>query len=263
MVTYSTHASLLVYEGFDISAGPINGDSGATSFGWSGNWVASQNGHVVTHSLVYVDAQDNELCTVGNRVHETQGDPVSRSFASTYSSGTYWYSFLANGNNQTHDAQMSILTSGGPSIDLNFSLDSSNDPIWTLAVGGSTTSTAVQSDFSGLNPALLLVMRIDLNAAPNSDAVYFYENPLLSGEPGTGTALLTLTGLNLFPLSGSLFDVDGNGLLRFDEVRLGTTFADVAPICCDDCNPVPEPSTIGLGLIGGLALAWRMRRRRA
>jgi hypothetical protein len=85
---------------------------------------------------------------------------------------------------------------------------------------------------------VFVVLRLDVNNTTNVDTAYawFFQNGAgLSGEPGTGSALAyttaDLSGVNAFRFQAG--NGNGNGSNSFwalDEVRMGGTFADVAPI---------------------------------
>jgi hypothetical protein len=98
-----------------------------------------------------------------------------------------------------------------------------------------------------------------MNGASSSFHFWATDNPtaLTLGGPdlALGTANVALTGLNASTIgfrSLHIYGSDGLGHSQFDEIRFGTTFADVSPI--------PEPSTYALLAAGLGALAWLRRR---
>lgn len=105
---------------------------------------------------------------------------------------------------------------------------------------------------------VFMVARITFNSVENAaDATNPFEqmdlfvNPALDSTPVSPTAT---TQVSLQSLS-ALRIVTGWAPTRFsfDEIRLGSTYADVAP--------VPEPSTFGLCALGAIAAYSRRRRR--
>jgi len=122
----------------------------------------------------------------------------------------------------------------------------------------------------------LLVARFN-DIGTEDDTVDLWLNPLLgaSGElaapdltfnqatpAGTNKSFLVTTN-GAWSVSGIVIDAggfsqDGVGSVGVDEIRFGTSFADVTPI-----SAVPEPMSVALLLIGFTAVAgWRVRRRR-
>jgi len=117
------------------------------------------------------------------------------------------------------------------------------------------------------NVTFVLVKIVTDNDPATGDSAYVWFNwPNLLSEPENSSAVLTdigevdLTRINQirihcngsYTTGGILYT---NALLWVDEIRIGTTFADVTPL-------VPEPSAIALSVLGGLGLlVWRLRRR--
>jgi len=100
------------------------------------------------------------------------------------------------------------------------------------------------------------VMRIDFIGGANNQ--YLWLNPDPNVEPSTGTANVTIlnaaavTGFDAIrPFVGNAQSDRPFGVLAIDEIRLGTTYADMSAI--------PEPSSMALLLLGG-SLAFRRRR---
>jgi len=94
------------------------------------------------------------------------------------------------------------------------------------------------------NPtASLYVGEIQFGAS-DSDTLLSAINPTSSAQ------LTTAQGPGNFSFDRLQFE--GLGDAQFDEFRVGTTFADVAS--------VPEPASLGLLAVGGVALLARRRR---
>lgn len=111
------------------------------------------------------------------------------------------------------------------------------------------TSTGVAAD-TGVH---LFVAKFNLSATAGSDSVTMWLDPILgAGDPTGG---ITISGQDITFDRLAISDYDGNSA-NWDEIRWGTTF-DAVTIA-----PVPEPSTLALAGLGGLALLF-LRKRKA
>lgn len=120
---------------------------------------------------------------------------------------------------------------------------------YDFGVDEAYTSTGIAAD-TGVH---LFVVKFDLSAANLSDSVTLWLDPTLgSGDPTGG---ITVSGKNLAWDRLAISDYDGNSA-NWDEIRWGTSF-DAVTIA-----PVPEPSTLALAGLGGLALLF-LRKRKA
>jgi hypothetical protein len=111
---------------------------------------------------------------------------------------------------------------------------------------------------SGVNAVVgetaFLVLKAEFGAAGGNDRFTLYANPTPGGAEPAGGAVKTssnigtVTGLTLY----------STGAFSFDEIRVGTTFADVAP---GGAPVVPLPSAAwgGLALIAALGVARKGR----
>jgi hypothetical protein len=88
-----------------------------------------------------------------------------------------------------------------------------------------------------------LVAHIQFLSGP--DRIDLYVNPTSITPPAVPDATKTDVDLMLFPLSQVML-VANIGDILYDDIRFGTTYADVAP--------VPEPSGLELGIIAFIAL---------
>jgi len=254
-----------------VGSGPA-----VTGFNAGTNWAGSGiTGTVITPSgsgLQYVDSDGHVLPTSGGMVQytgpsgaSTALDRAIRTSNDSTSRSAYYASALLNVgsfDNTTDQALVELKFAQGTYI--QFGLRNKNAVILS-APGGSVgasqaAAAATTSNAFAAGTTHLLVLKI-VGQTGGNDAVSLFVDPTnLAAESGT---LLSVTnGLALLPDAGDkvgLLGFYGARSLRttnsafFDEVRVGTTWADV----------VPEPS--GAVLAGsfaavGLVLA---RRRRA
>jgi hypothetical protein len=110
-----------------------------------------------------------------------------------------------------------------------------------------------------LDTSYTIMGRIDWNAAPNSrDPFTIWVNPESATEPATGFTLTGFLGdpttINSVYLLQKEFGTGLSDAVFMDEIRMGTTWADL--------QPVPEPSSVAL-IAGALGISALMFRRTA
>jgi hypothetical protein len=274
-------AALLTYEGFgdyptDDSIHELDG-----GLGWGSDWrvqnsnygyqtgssnpltfgslETSANGRYINGGFAYL--------TVGRQLDTSPGGPwdnlgyVGGNFIDD---GVFWFSMLAR-INTTDTVNISFSSAGLPSFPAdngNVTIRSAGN-LWRLGPAGAPNSSFVQAGSRTDNTIYFLVGRFDLNGTDSTFHLWVTSDPnsLILGGPdlNLATANAVLTNLNAATVRFRHFIITANtgtvGAATFDEIRFGTTFADVSPI--------PEPSTYALLAAGLGALVWLRRRAKA
>lgn len=281
-------AVLLAYEGFDYTAGTEvvgqNGGSGWDASGWQSRNAAGLGGSSVTTgapvmagSLGYTSGA-NSLVTSGNHSHmfgTANGSfEPARGLASSAggADGTSLYmSFLIQRTGEVQDpattsppnmyprgANVRWWTDGGERGNIgNFSNASSN----TVKLQ-SKDSTVIDSGatYSDLN---FVVGRIDFDST-GGNMLHLWVNPDLATEDlgaAMSTAYMDGTDIShggidfISPFLGNNSSGRPPSEILWDEIRIGTTYADVTPY-----TTIPEPTA---GLLAALAASALAVRRRA
>jgi hypothetical protein len=264
----TSRAALLAYDGFDYTAGAINGDNGGQ--GWSGAWVGTSAANVVSGAnLSYVGGGISVIGS-GSALSITGGSEgaLNRGFAGTNTGGEIYFSFLfqavaGSGNEFSHfylsnDADR--FNSGGVG---DFSTVGGNADFGARVNDGTNDTTVPSSISYTLGTTYLLVGRLStdgaVGAAGEIDRVELWVNPT-SLTPGTASAIanastgLTLADFDIF--SSRTVNFADTDEIRIDELRIGTDFASVV-------NAVPEPSVALMAVVGGVALLVRRRKPQA
>jgi hypothetical protein len=255
-------ATLTSYEGFNYANG-VNLDTQSGGTGFAANW-----GQFLGDGLGYVATTGSladptsTLQTSGNKVSTTStagfegrynnAPPPSQGAAG---STNFWSVLIRPDNLGT---QTGLGTTNGGFILQIFSSGGAGD----LSVGksgdnahwGLENGTQNISSFSSVsavsNQTVLLVLEEDFTAG--ADTFKLFVNPSSSTEPAVPNATLSY---DIGTQNGFGINTFNGALASFDEIRIGTTYADVTP------GLVPEPGTVSL-VIGGLAfLGFGVRRR--
>jgi hypothetical protein len=257
----NSSAALLVYEGFDYSAGTsLRTQSGGTGF--AGAWANTGNATETATSpgLGYgnLTAAGNKATLNGQQTTSTNGNSafLTRDLSQSFGADgtTVWLSFIsqrtgsksAGGTAQPLNYQrvFSLSLFSGSATEQASVGELSNDPadVWALNPDATTIAPSAHTT-TPLDTQSFLLLRIDNIAGTSSDKAYLWVNPDLSlGEPAIGTEAATITDelsfnrvrLTVGGSQNSGATLAASGL--FDEIRIGDTFADV--------TPVPEPNCL-------------------
>ena len=250
-------AELIVFEGFDIPPGQLAGTSGATSTGWQGPWEAGGSsfgsGQVVSGSLVRpVGTESFFPEPIGNSVfmQGLMGNPRGTP-ANLPPTPSLWGSFLAQPTaGGFQEFYISFQLVGGAS-NLQFTRFGLSDR-WGVHNGANTLVDTGNSFADGVD-AVVFELALDGASGANDILRVWFD-----ADPSTTPPTFTTSSVD-FGASGSslLFGMRssnnfGNSTLLLDELRVGTALSDVMT--------VPEPATLSLLALGGLAIVRRRRK---
>ncbi len=257
---FRLHATPIAYDGFDYPAGTtVSGQSGG--FGWADVWAdgsaANSMGTNTAASLSYMDANGRSLQTSGGSV--IVGNPIgttsttatpNRTLSTTLNNGTYWVSVLYKRLNFSlgtlpylRQANFGLFegTSGervaigspntGASVSNVFS-------VWGTGSVGHPGATPFQAAAypitQGSTYFILLKVVSDNGTTPDTVYCWFNWTNLLV-EPNNASAVIVenemnVSAVNVLRLQAGNQNANGsNALFQADELRVGTTFADVTP----------------------------------
>jgi hypothetical protein len=268
----SLHAAATVYEPFDQTAGALNGQA-SSGVGLTGNWSDDQTVDVVTPgTMSYGNLQNaggQAVLGNGNSTDAWVTTSTTLGNANLLEDGaTLWFSYMFEAGSGGGGNQWAGFAFGTERLDASFSganmINSGNGigltsrdktlraSTWT---GGGNANQEGTLTFGGLDPypvSTLVVGKIEWGTGGADEMFTLYSvDPSDLGTLGTGVTA------SMSDVTQSAFDTisftkrNSGGTATYDEIRFGATLADV--------TPVPEPSSMALLGLGGLAL---LRRRR-
>lgn len=240
--TQSADAALIAYESFNYAA--------ASDLAGQGGWTSTAGTpKIASIGSTYTDSNGNVLASTGNAASLNNSGGFL-GVGNTYgggNGGVYYLSFVAQGTAVTTNANyfmLSLATNGSPASDFGKVPNNANF-VWTTRslspLAGHAADAYSDTSISDLS---LVVIRLDFTDAANA-VFHMWVNPDLDAEPSLADA--DAAG-SRGTVSFNGFRIQSNAAGTFDEIRFGTTFADVTPL-------IPEPSSLALGAIGfGLML---------
>ena len=254
------HAALIAYEGFDYASGTdILGQSGGTGWAAGSSWSGydpsvTWPGVVSSSGLSYgsLAIQGNALTTATTPGPKLSSSAIYwRNLPQFGQEGTTLYvSFLFRpetgygyygGVNLTDDIGRGIYVGKSGAVGYNNYglegplgvIDSSSVPV----TAGETVFIVLKAQFLAGN-----------------DIYSIFINPALDGAESAAVPSAVKTNFDpANPLFGTTFQFNNYGYYTIDEIRVGTTYADVMP------TAVPEPTSLSLFAVGFAALAGRTR----
>ena len=284
----TSRATLFAYEGFDypIGADGLANQNGGTGFTTTWDDVAN-DGEILAPALSYTDGGGRTLITSGNMAR-MDGNTVGTSVnfrtidAAQYSAATVLYvsmlgQKIPSGLGTPLDSRavnMAVFAGGAERVSIGHG---TNVPAggfggeyrWGYFTGGNGANGQVGdttfAHYSSVNiqSRAFSVLKIELNANGINERMTFYVNPLLDAEgSNTPSAIvidtrdiaLVMSDLNRLRPFGGNQNANGAGIMDLDELRVGSTWADVTPF-----TGIPEPCSAALSGLAGLML---LRRRR-
>ena len=238
LLPLSSRAAVLAYDGFNGSPSGFS-----TNFS-SGNATGLTFG---------------SLSTTGNGANQSLNlASGANTVAQLTASGTIWMSWLYNPANANEFGGLRISNGSDPinAAQLWFSPRDTGSGLLYISSRGTSGGNQQFSTGQTLSFGTTYFMVAKLDTVGKT--LDFWLNPTPgAGSPGGATLSLTTAQLPTASIAiNSIGLLGGNtGGATFDEIRVGATWADVAPI--------PEPSTFFLALLGGLGALGLIRRRKA
>jgi len=248
----TARAALIAYDGFNyVRNQTVVGQGGGT--GWNGSTYQINSGNSANSYIEESDMTTSfpTLGISGDQLHLNGttapggNEGVYRNLATTYSTAgnIYWFSVL-----------LQVDTSTGASY-AGISLFSSNtehffygqrnvSSFWGMEQHAGSGANSTVSAFNSANGLLV----VELNGINHTASLYVNPTSLGGNAPTTANATLTFSDFSFDRIRAQT----GIENLDVDELRFGTTFANV--------TPVPEPRTALLVLMTA-ALAARPRKR--
>lgn len=252
----ASQATLLVYEGFDYTANqaltnniPIGGTGWSQDLGTDGSIDVRDGG--LSYANLQVGGNSSEF-TVDNTDIYRETTDLSSYYDEVGES--IFISFLVY--NQGGFENMRWLGDDGGGDGVGFGRGSS-DSSWAIRtpLAGSSDSFTVDGGITNL-----LVLQVDILAVGSGEDrdvdLSAYLNPASLGGAAPATPTMTYTNVSV-ALDADEFRFDGDDGTVVDELRYGTTFADVTPT-----GVIPEPATFSLTVLGTLVACWLRRRNR-
>jgi hypothetical protein len=246
-----TNSALIAYDGFEYPVGDIPGQAGGS--GWIAAWQANASpagsSLVQSGSLSYTDAKGNSLVTSGGKGFVTgltgTAQPYREIPTLLGTTGTKaWFSYIGMRTGPTTNnavepdniyprgANVSMFSSGTEHLGVGNPTGAPTNT-WTLLPAGVLAN--VQPTTARFDKVSFVVVRIDFQ--DGNDDAYLWVNPPLDVEPNITTASAQSVGSFDFsfnrirPFAGNVQAANSRpqAELLFDEIRVGRTFAAVAP----------------------------------
>lgn len=244
-------AALLFEESFNYQAGQsISGANGGTGFPPNNAWQQLSSDVITTEGLSFPGLSVSGNALLSTPLVDKDSSQSIRSFdAIAMSSGsTYWFSFLMRLDSIPEGSSVSDFTGyvalmpaiSGKALKIGILQGSLN-----VSIGSNTPGlqSASSPGTITIGQTYFVVVRID---SGNLVTLYLNPTPGVENPPGAyQTVSQSLTLATEFTRVG-VFSEHIGANWTFDELRLGTTYLDVAPI--------PEPSEWALIFSGAAAL---------
>ena len=246
---FDARCQVLVYEGFDYAAGQtLHTQTGGT--GWVGPWLeggsTANYDRILDGNLIY-----SSLIVSGNSLRSqapsSLSTDLSRSFEAPIAGAdgtTLWVSFLLRKDSEGTSAPnnyfgLALYPSNAEAPAL-FIGDTGESEFYSLGIAGSDQGQVASSSQSTVSAeATFLVAKLTFQAGPELIDLFVNPDPT-APAPTTPSASKSNFSVDDITAIGILGGLDA--LWTADEIRIGRSFADVAPAPTPTPTATPEPT---------------------
>ena len=263
-------ATLLAYEPFNYTAGTNLVGTTSTGTGFTGTWTETgYNGGTETFTIGSGSLSYSGLPTAGNSVlgivassgtYPVNQESLATAIAAptaTNPTVTTWYSFLLKTPSTVNwNAGLQINGSTDTAV-FGEAQNSANGTgtHWSISSPGHNTfGVETPAITIAANTTYFLVLEDTANYG-STDTMNLYVDPTVGLASPSVSAAVTDSLITVGKVSS--IGLSTQRAYSFDEVRIGTTFADVAP----SNSAIPEPASLGLLLLGSAGILLLGRRR--
>lgn len=243
LLTSHASASIIASEIFNYTAGSLGTANGGT--GWTSSWAGGST-NVTSPGLTLggVGGGDNKLTT------NNDNNGAFRSLAPQGTDGTtVWLGYLTSNTGAPVSAGYSGLSLFQDNTENVFTGKRSNQTVWGMErSGGSSGDSAISADTA----THYLVYKIEFGAGTTAgnEKITMWIDPTPGLANPNNSPVATLTDATNFTFNRIRLQSGNGSSFNADEVRIGTTFADV-----------PEPAAAISLAAGAAALLVRRRRK--
>ena len=232
----SAHAQLIAYDGFNYPAASALNVAGNGGLGWAFPWSPSSGVSWITDSVgsSYINA-GLSLQKAGRRItgsNSASQRSISLGTPLGNSPGTVWVSFIAqqtSGATSSNWLGVKLPCTPGAGVDQFIYIGKPyTRTAWGLDPGGFSRH---RTGSASVYAKSFVVAKIDLRAG--LDDVRVWVNPPLFGTPANATASVTALNVGNFQgITKAIAEVGSTAGVptgTIDEIRIGSSYADVAP----------------------------------
>lgn len=265
----AAHGALIAEETFDYSTGTLQDKNGGT--GWGGAWGKiddNLSGDVTSPGMTHPSLIDTGTNKASINATSDDNARPQRDFASGIAADGVWVSFIGQMNDKLGRASVIQFsdTIGNAIAKIGRPNDNTGDGNWGITEASLNEPgelvEAVDESGDGLSTTTKALVVANFTQSGNDWTLDLYLNPDSSGpSSATHSGTRTFTDSNVTgDLGNVVFFVGGDNTslaegpseFDFDDLRVGESFSDVVVI--------PEPTTLALLALGGVAALLRRRR---
>lgn len=257
---FTAAASPVAYESFDYAAGSeLVGQAGGS--GWIQAWrhrnpSPGASPLIVAESLAYTDAAGRSLTTAGGSVDTKNGTVTSIAFRGIARRSTEtWISFLMRPTASGDFVGLTVYDGGDDNAaNSRFGVEQREINARSVRLVNSEPSPGAAilapTHTAPAGETIFVVIRmIPLGGTAGQDRLDVFYNPLLEGSPTTAAGTLSIVPGGFDRLRMAATNGRSAG---YDEVRVGDSYADVAPFEATIEQPGPDGLTPAQRVILGL-----------
>lgn len=264
-LTGSANAAILAYEPFSYAEGAINNGDAATATGtptattgggFTGTWFAGGSGCTIISGLAYPGLQTTSNALQWSTSVAYQGENLATAILPSATPSVY-VSFLYNAPSYTAN-KSGFAVDNGAGASQGYYMGMTASGVFGVATvdngSGSVLGTAAET--ISFNTTYFIVVKFDKDSGGTyykSGSIWINPTPGGSEPAASGTFTGSYTAMN--KIADFLTALGGSAVIT-DEIRFGTTWADVTP--ANGASPPAAPTGLQVDSSGdnNVVLSW-------